>query len=57
MSCYEVELQIDATVSVVVEADSEEEAITYAKETYRIGDAQWFEVTDESVKLYSEDAA
>lgn len=57
MSRYEVEIQLEATVWVDVEADSEDEAIADAKESYTLSDVQWHEITDISAKKYAEDVA
>ena len=54
MPRYEVELQINATVWVDVEADDEAEAIDAAKATIGLGDADWWEVADASTKEYAE---
>jgi hypothetical protein len=57
VSRYEVEIQLDATVWVDVEADSEEEAIEDAEASYSLSDAQWHAIKDVSAKKYAEDAA
>jgi hypothetical protein len=54
MPRYEVELEIMATAWVDVEAEDAAEAIDAAKEGLRIGDADWWEVQDASVKEYAE---
>jgi len=54
MPRYEVELEISAVVWVDVEADNAADAIDAAKDSYHVGDAQWFEVTDASTKEYAE---
>ena len=55
MPRYEVEIQLDATVWVDVEAENEDEAIRYAEETYRLSDAQWHHICDSSAKQYAEE--
>ena len=52
MPRYEVELQINATAWVDVEAADELEAIDAAKDGIRIGDCDYWEVSDASVKTY-----
>ena len=56
MSRYEVELQLYATVWIDVEADNEDAAEAYARETYRISDAQYHDIADVSVKMYHDPA-
>jgi len=52
MPRYEVELQIEATEWVDVEADDEYEAIEAAKEGLRLN-VGWYDVSDASAKLYA----
>jgi hypothetical protein len=52
MPRYEVEIQITATAWVDMEADDEAEAIDAAKESVRLSDCQWWEVTDTSAMKY-----
>jgi hypothetical protein len=54
MPRYEVELQIDGTAWVDVEADDEAEAIDAAKDSLRLSDLGWWDVSDASTKEYAE---
>ena len=54
MARYEVEIEVLATMWIDVEADNEYEAIQYAQNTYRIGDAQNVDIVATYVKKYAE---